>query len=44
MSGETVLIVGYGLATLLYGGYFLRMTLKRRQLRAALVNTRTHTR
>ncbi len=37
MSGEQVLLIGYGLATVLYGGYFLRLTLKRRNLRAALV-------
>jgi hypothetical protein len=41
MSGQGVLIVGYGLATVLYGGYFVRMFLKRRQLRAALVTIKT---
>jgi hypothetical protein len=41
MSGQGVLIVGYGLATVLYGGYFVRMILKRRQLRAALVTIKT---
>jgi hypothetical protein len=35
-----VLYVGYGLAALLYGGYFVRMFLKRRTLRAQLETIR----
>ncbi|MEI7779290.1 MAG: hypothetical protein WCJ42_07670 [Actinomycetes bacterium] len=40
MTGAPFLVFGYGLATVLYGGYFLRMALLRRtlqhQLRAKL--------
>jgi hypothetical protein len=37
MSGQTVLVIGYGLAAVLYGGYTVRMILKRRALRTELV-------
>lgn len=36
MSGAPFLFVGYGLATVLYGGYFLRLFLRRRTLAAQL--------
>lgn len=36
MTGTPFLIFGYGLATLLYGGYFVRLLLKRRALSARL--------
>jgi len=32
MTGAPFLVFGYGLATLLYGGYFVRLVLKRRAL------------
>lgn len=37
MSGQTVLFIGYGLAAVLYGGFFVRNVLKRRSLQAQLV-------
>jgi len=39
-----VLYVGYGLATLLYGGYFVRLILKRRSLQVAINKAHARTR
>jgi len=36
MTGTAFLVFGYGLATVLYGGYFVRMVLRRRALVARI--------
>jgi hypothetical protein len=41
MSQVNVLIVGYGLATVLYGGFTLYLQARRRALQTALAQVRT---
>jgi hypothetical protein len=41
MTGTAFLVFGYGLATVLYGGYFVRMILRRRSLENQLRATAT---